>query len=126
MVAMTNYLENKLLDHALGTTAYTAPTNVYVKLHIGDPGEDATGFPAVEATRKVTGSFAAAAAGTTDNDALIEWLSVSTTEVYSHISIWDAATLGNPLFYGALTSTVSMTAGDDFQLPAASLALTFD
>ena len=53
MAAMTNFLELEVLDHVLGTAAYTAPTNVYVKLHIGAPGEDATGNPAAETTRKV-------------------------------------------------------------------------
>ena len=30
MSAMSDYLENEILDHILGTGAYTAPTTVYV------------------------------------------------------------------------------------------------
>jgi len=125
MTAMSDYLENELLDHALGTGSFTAPTNVYVKLHTGDPGEAGTANAATETTRVVTGAFSAAASGTTDNDAAITWSSVSTTETYSHISIWDASTAGNCLFVGALTSSVAVTAGDDFEIAAGDLDITF-
>jgi hypothetical protein len=39
MGAASNYLELKLLDHALGTTTYTKPTKVYLDLFTADPGE---------------------------------------------------------------------------------------
>lgn len=122
---MSNYLENKLLDHALGTTAFTMPTNAYVKLHTGDPGEDGTLNAATETTRVVTGAMSAASGGTSDNDAAITWSSVSTTETYSHISIWDALTAGNCLFVGPMGASVAVTAGDDFQLAAGDLDITF-
>ena len=125
MTAMSNYLENELLDHALGTGSFTAPTNVYVKLHTGDPGEDGTANAATETTRVITGAFSAASGGTTDNDAAITWSSVSTTETYSHISIWDNLTAGNCLFVGALDSSVAVTAGDDFEIAAGDLDITF-
>ena len=31
-MSASNYLELKLLDHSLGTTSYTAPSNVYLAL----------------------------------------------------------------------------------------------
>jgi hypothetical protein len=37
--AKSNYLENKILDHVLATTAYTAPSAVYLSLHYTSPGE---------------------------------------------------------------------------------------
>ena len=36
---LTNYLENKLLDHFLGTTSYTMPSPVYVALFTVAPGD---------------------------------------------------------------------------------------
>ena len=125
MSALSNYAENELLDHVLGTAAYTAPTNIYVKLHLGDPGEDGTANPAVNTTRVSTGAMSVAVAGSSDNDAAISWTNVSTTETYSHISIWDDLTAGNCLFVGALSSNAVMTAGDDFEIPAGSLTITF-
>ncbi len=37
MASMSDYLERKLLDHTLGTTAYTFPSTVYLSLHTADP-----------------------------------------------------------------------------------------
>ena len=121
MAAMTNYLELEVLDHVLGTAAYTAPTNVYVKLHIGAPGEDATGNPAVETTRQLA-TFNVAASGQATLASTVSWTSVSTTEVYSHWSLWDASTAGNPLLQGALDATVSVNAGDNFDLTALTIS----
>lgn len=124
MSAMSDYLENELLDHALGTGAFTAPSGVYVKLHTGTPGEAGTTNAATETTRKVF-TCGAASGGTTSNAADITWTSVSTTETYSHISIWDASSAGNCLFVGALTASKSVTAGDNFTIPAGDLDITF-
>ena len=52
-MSISNYAELKILEHTTGKTAWTIPTNVYVKLHTGDPGEAATSNNATEATRKV-------------------------------------------------------------------------
>jgi hypothetical protein len=49
---------------------------------------------------------------------------VSTTETYTHWSLWDALTSGNALWSGALSSSASVTAGDTFQIT--SLTLTLD
>ena len=32
MTAMSNYLENKLIDHILRSTSFSAPSNIYVGL----------------------------------------------------------------------------------------------
>ena len=50
-MSIANYAELKLLD-TLGNTSF-AVASAYVKLHLGDPGEDCTGSPATEATRKL-------------------------------------------------------------------------
>ena len=42
-MSKSNYLENKILDHALGTTAFTQPTNQYLALHTADPTDAASG-----------------------------------------------------------------------------------
>lgn len=123
MTAASDYLENEILDHILGTAAYTAPTNVYIKLHTGVPGEDGTGNPAGEATRKVL-SFAAASGGVASSNAAVTWTSVSTTETYSHWSIWDALTVGNCLLTGALGSSVAVTAGDNFEIASGDIDIT--
>ena len=121
-MSISNYAELKILEHTTGTTAWTIPTDVYVKLHTGDAGEDGTSNAASEATRKVA-SWAAASSGSIATDATLEWTNVAATETYSHWSMWDALTSGNCLWTGALSSSAAVTAGDTFQITTLTLSL---
>ena len=125
MTDASNYLENAALDHILGTSAMTSPANVYVKLHTGAPGEDGTGNAATETTRVVI-TFGAAASGTATSNVDVDWTSVSTTETYSHFSLWDNLTAGNCLAVGALSASKAVTAGDDFQIASGNLTVSLD
>lgn len=121
-MSISNYAENKILDHVTGEAAWTMPTTVYVKLHTGDPGEAATSNAATETTRKAA-SWSAASSGSIATNATIEWTNVSTTETYSHWSLWDASTAGNALWTGALSASAAVTAGDTFQITSLTLSL---
>lgn len=121
----TNFAAHKFLDHATGNTDIgTMPTSLYVMFHIGDPGADAANNPAAETTRQAITFGTSAAARAISATVLPSWTNVSTTEVYSHFSLWDSATVGNPWWQGALTSTISVTAGDDVDLTAGTLSFT--
>lgn len=119
----TDFAEDEIADWIVGNGAPAAVTNTYVKLHLGAPGESAASNAAVETLRVIT-SFGAASAGVATSDADIDWTSVSTTETYSHFSLWDALTSGNPLAVGALTAPVAVTSGDNFSIPSGSLTIT--
>jgi mono/diheme cytochrome c family protein len=103
--------------------AFTQPSGVYVKLHLGDPGEDSTANAAVETTRKVV-TFAAAASGQKASNSQVQWTNVAATETYSHVSLWDAATAGNTLWSGALTSPVAVTATGTFTIASGALVMS--
>lgn len=119
-MSITNYAENKLLDTLRNQSFAVAGT--WIKLHTGDPGEDATSNAATNATRQSV-SFNAAASGSMASSATVTWTNVSTTETYSHFSLWDASTAGNPLWKGALSSNAAVTAGDTFQITSLTLSL---
>ena len=121
-MSISNYAELKILEHTTGKTAWTMPTNVYVKLHLGDPGEAATSNGAVEDTRKVA-AWATAASGAIATSATVEWTNVAATETYSHWSMWDDLTAGNALWSGALATSAAVTAGDTFQITTLTLSL---
>jgi hypothetical protein len=121
-MSISNYAELKLLDHVTGRAAFTIPSNVYLKLHTGDPGEDATNNAATETTRKVA-AWSAASSGAIATSATVEWTNVSTTETYTHWSMWDASTAGNALWKGALSASAAVTAGDTFQITSLTLSL---
>jgi hypothetical protein len=121
-MSISNYAELKILEHTTGKTAWTIPSNVYVKLHTGDAGEDGTSNAASETTRKVA-AWATASSGAIATSATLEWTNVASTETYSHWSMWDASTGGNCLWTGALSSSAAVTAGDTFQITSLTLSL---
>lgn len=124
-MSIANFLETKLVDLVFNATSYAGQSTVYVKLHTGDPGEDCTANAAGETTRQAA-TFGAASGPTVTSDADITWTGVSTSETYSHASLWDDATAGNPLWYGALTTPKAVNAGDTFTIPTGDLTVSLD
>lgn len=129
-MSLTNYLEEAFLKTLRGGgagTNFTAPAAVYVKLHTGDPGEDGTANAAGNTTRQAA-TFAAPAnpGGTMSSNADVTWTNVSTSETYTHASLWDAAAGGNCLVTGALTSPKAVVAGDTFTIPSGNLVASLD
>lgn len=123
-MSISNYAENAILDAIFNNTALQK-ANRYVKLHTGDPGEAGTNNAAGETTRKsVTGAAASGGTFTSVND--LQWTNVSTSETYSHISIWDDPTAGNCLWTGALTASKAVNAGDTFTIATGSLTVSVD
>lgn len=121
-MSISNYAELKILEHTTGKTSWTMPTTTYVKLHTGDPGEDCTANAATNTSRQ-SAAWSAASAGSIAVSAAITWTNVSTTETYTYWSLWDNSTAGNPLWFGALSSSAAVTAGDTFQITALTLSL---
>ena len=116
---LSAYLCNSFLN-ALGNNTSYAVTQVYVKLHVGDPGSAATANAATETTRKSV-SFAAASAGAIASDADISWTNISGSQDATHFSAWDSLTAGNFLFSGTITAN-SYTAGDTYTISSGNLS----
>lgn len=122
-MSASDYAENEIADWLGANGAPGAVTNVYVKLHIGDPGEAGTANAAAETTRQEA-TFDAASGGVVALSATVSWTNVSTSETYSHVSIWDNLTAGNCLGSGAMTAPVEVVAGNDFDLTALTITVT--
>lgn len=123
---MSDYLENAIGNALRGGgngSSFTAPAAVYAKLHTGDPGEAGTSNAAGETTRQAV-EFGAASSGVISLSNSPSWTNVSTSETYSHVSLWDNVSAGNCLGSGALTSSVAVTAGDTFNLTALTYTFT--
>ena len=114
---------NSMLDAFARNVSY-ANAAVWVKLHLGDPGAAGANNAAAETTRKQATFGDAAATGAITNTAAVEWTNVSTSETYSHISLWTASTNGTFLGSDDLSSTAAVTAGDTFRIPIGDLDLT--
>lgn len=117
-------LANKWLD-MLGATAFTAPTNTYMKLHTGDPGSAGTANASANTTRVVLAWSAASAGSKAITSTLPSWASwAAGSETISHVGVWDHLTAGNFLYSFALTASKSITNGDTLNITSHSISFT--
>ena len=115
------YLGNAWLN-ALGNNTSFAVAQVYVKLHVGDPGAAGTANPATETTRKAA-SFGVASAGVLTSDDDVTWTNIAGSEDANHFTAWDSLTTGNFLFSGTITAN-PYDAGDTYTISAGNLTVS--
>jgi hypothetical protein len=106
---------------ALGNNTSFTVAQVYVKLHVGDPGAAGTLNPATETTRKAV-SFGAASAGALASDADVSWTNIAGSQDASHFTAWDNLTAGNFLFSGTITAN-PYDAGDTYTISSGNLTV---
>lgn len=128
MSAMSDYLENEILDHILGTGSYTAPAAVYVGLSTGSFADDNSGTElSGSGYARVAATFSAAASGTTSNSAAIEFpAATGSWGTVSHFGIFDASSAGNLLIHGAFTASKTIASGDILKISAGDLDVSAD
>lgn len=133
MAGKSDYLENKILDHILGNTAYSAPANIYFALMTAPPtdaggGTEVTGgsYARVGLTNNTT-NFPNASAGSKSNGvdvsfptATASWGSVT------HVAVYDASSAGNLLFWAPLTAPVTVPNGGSLLFAAGQLVFNED
>lgn len=142
MACMSDYLENKLVDWLLRGQAFTPPTNTYAALLTAAPSDAgggtevsggnyarvaiASGLTTWAGTQGAGTTVASTGtSGTTSNNAAItfpvpsaDWGRVT------HFALFDAASGGNLLLWGALTAAKNVSNGDSAPV-IASGALTY-
>lgn len=128
MSALSNYLENKLLDHVLKGTAYTPPTTLYVALFTTDPTDAGTGTEVTGgAYARKTATFGSATNGAISNNADITFnVATANWGTITHAGVYDALSGGNLLFHGTLTASKSINIDDQLKIASGSLTITLD
>jgi hypothetical protein len=129
MSAASDYLENKVLDHFLGTASTSAPATVYLALFTTDPTDAGSGTEvSTSGTNYARQSiaFSSASSGTTSNSADVEFSQATGSGfgTVTHFGIFDTSTAGNLLFHGALTDSKTIAAGDVFKVASGNLSIT--
>jgi hypothetical protein len=145
MSQMSDYLENKLVDHILRNRSYTVPTTIYVALFTSAPNDNNTGTevsggsyvrqqvgPSDTAWTATQGGTPAAASsgtsGVTSNASTITFSPAPTASwgTVGYFGVYDALSGGNLLIWGSLTTPKTINNGDAAPtFPAGSLAFTF-
>lgn len=113
-VGISTYLANAWLNLIRGA-AFTAPTAIYAKLHIGDPGGAGTANQSAVTTRLAI-TFAAASSGSITITGTPPTFNMTASETLSHVSFWDSSSSGNFLWSAALTTTKPVGSGDTYTL----------
>jgi len=146
MAAMSDYLENKLIDFVFRGQPFTPPTTLYVALFTTTDND--AGTQRVEVTG---GSYARVAVssslanwagtqgtgttvasngtgGTTSNNNTITFPAPTAGwGTIQGIGIFDAVTAGNELWYGSLTTSKTVNSGDAApSFSAAALSIQID
>lgn len=143
MSAMSDFLENRLIDQLFRGQAAPTTTTLHVGLLTSAPSDTGGGTEvsggsyarvAVAAslanfagTQSAGSTVASSGSGgqTSNNVAITFATPTATWGTVTHFGIYDAATGGNLLFYGALTIAKTINQADTVTFPAASLAITF-
>lgn len=128
MAGKSDYLENKILEHVLKNTSYTSPTTVYMALFTAAPS-DAGGGTEVSTNNyaRTAITFGAASSGAISNSSAVTFPTPSGSwGACTHFGIFDAATVGNLLYWGALTQTETPLSGNVVQFPIGDIDITED
>jgi hypothetical protein len=123
---LSDYLENKLIDHFLGTTTFTKPAAVYVGLYSVAPS-DAGGGTEISggSYARQSAAFSASSSGATSNSVNIDFTGMPAVTVVA-IGIHDASTAGNLLLWGTLTTNKTTDAGDTLRIATGDLDISID
>jgi len=123
--ALSNTAENLGLDWINGVGSPTRPTTPLKLALVTANGTDTT-----NGTEVTGGSYArqsltvaAASGGATSNSTDITFAGMPACTVVG-VEVWDNAGTPVRLWYGALTASRSVSAGDDFKLTAGTLNLS--
>tara|TARA_R110000824_G_scaffold356953_2_gene544267 strand:+ start:206 stop:601 length:396 start_codon:yes stop_codon:yes gene_type:complete len=129
MAGFSDYLEDKVLNHVFGGTAYTAPGTLYVGLYTAAP-TDAGGGTEVTGGSYARKSMAAMTVSGTSpteatNGAAVEFVTATGSwGTVTHVGVFDAVTTGNLLGWAALTASKTVSSGDVFRFDAGDLDIT--
>jgi hypothetical protein len=126
MAAMSDFLENALINATLRNTTYTSPAVVYVGLFTTDPTDANVGTEVTGGSyAREAASFAAPSNGSSTTDADITFpTATGNWGTVTHFGIYDAATTGNLLYHGVLNNSKTIQTGDILKIEAGNLTVT--
>ena len=132
MANISNYLEERILNHIFRGASSTSPSNLYLGLFLNNPTDAGTGTE-VSGTgyERQTVSFNAPSQidgkATISNNAEIEFPSAgSNWGLVTHAAIYDDITGGNMLYYGPLQNPKDVETSDILKILESELVLTLD
>ena len=126
MAALSNYLENALINAVLRNVSYTSPATVYVALFTTDPTDAGSGTEVSGGSYARTAvTFGAPTNGVASNSGAVNFpTSSGVWGTVTHVGIYDTSTAGNLLFHGVLTVSKTVGNGDTVTFAIGALSAT--
>jgi hypothetical protein len=126
MAAITNYLENALVDHVLRGIPYASPISLFVGLFLTDPTDAGGGIEVAGGGYvRQNAFFGAPVDGVSLNTNLITFpVALADWGVIPYAAILDAAFAGNMLFHCKLADAELVLTGDTFSVLIGNLAVS--
>lgn len=125
MGALTTATANKVLDHNNLTASYTPTGPLKLRLMTANGSASSAGTEVTGGSySSQTITFNAASGGSAASAADITFASMPAATVVG-AEIWDSAGTPVRLWWGALTSSKTLAAGDDLKFPAGSVINQF-
>ena len=126
MTLISDYLAGKVVD-VMRNTAFSGISTVYFALFDGDPGAAGSGATEITTNIRTAGrvsvSLNAASTGSTSNNGEIDFGISQSTQTIGGWGLYDAASSGNLLLYGALTPTIQVLINQTLKIPGGSLSV---
>jgi hypothetical protein len=128
MAAISDYYENKIIDHMLRGQAFTPPSTIYLALYTVAPSDSGGGTEVSGGGyQRQPVTLSPASEGTTSNSADITFpTATSSWGTIVAVGIFDAQTGGNLLMWANLTQSKTVDSGDTFKINAGDLDISFD
>jgi hypothetical protein len=134
MSALSDYMEQNILNWFRGTAFPAVPANLYVALFTAATDDTNAGGTEVsgnayarQAVSTATSSWSApGTAGVISNSNVIAFPAATPAGwgTVSHTALHDAATVGNRIVHGPLGTSKAVGIGDIFQFAAGTLSVT--
>jgi len=132
MSALSDYLENALINHIFRNTDYSRPANIYVALFTAAPNDAGGGtevsggsYARQAIATGASSAWAAAGGGATENTSTLTFPTATANwGTITHVGLFDASTSGNLLFHGALAASQTINSGNIFRFNAGDLDVT--
>lgn len=123
-LAMSDYLENKVIDHMLRAQAHTPTANVYLAVCSSATSDTALGTEATgSGYARPAITFGAPVLGVASNSVAAS--STFPAGTWTHVAVMSAVTGGNILFHGPLTTTRLTTVGQTVVFSAGDIVVGF-
>jgi hypothetical protein len=126
-MSASNYLENALLNATLANVSYTTPTTVYTALYSVTPTDSSagtelsgSGYARVSTAFSVSSGVATNTGNVTFGPASANWVTAVAW------SIADAASAGNILYYGPLSTAQTVLNGNSLTFGIGNVSVTMN